>query len=128
MIFYKLSAHHKKLFIINQIVLFVALLIMALIAINMAGLKLPSNESKISATFGFILVGIVLLFALLNRISILFKIRSIGFVILWSMFMLLEYIIDPLKWAFGLMMIPLLIDDMIFKPIWNNIWYNEYDK
>jgi hypothetical protein len=128
MIFYKLSAHHKKLFIINQIVLFVALLIMALIAINMAGLKLPSNESKISATFGFILVGVVLMFALLNRISILFKIRSIGFVILWSMFMLLEYIIDPLKWAFGLMMIPLLIDDMIFKPIWNNIWYNEYDK
>jgi hypothetical protein len=101
---------------------------MALIAINMAGLKLPSNESKISATFGFILVGVVLMFALLNRISILFKIRSIGFVILWSMFMLLEYIIDPLKWAFGLMMIPLLIDDMIFKPIWNNIWYNEYDK
>jgi hypothetical protein len=94
----------------------------------MAGLKLPSNESKISATFGFILVGVVLMFALLNRISILFKIRSIGFVILWSMFMLLEYIIDPLKWAFGLMMIPLLIDDMIFKPIWNNIWYNEYDK
>ncbi len=128
MIFYKLSAHHKKWFIINQVVLFIALLIMALIAINMAGLKLPSNESKISATFGFILVGIVLLFALLNRISILFKIRSIGFVILWSMFMLLEYIIDPLKWAFGLMMIPLLIDDMIFKPIWNNIWYNEYDK
>jgi hypothetical protein len=128
MIFYKLSAHHKKWFIINQVVLFIALIVMFLIALNLAGLKLPSNESKISATFGFILVGIVLLFALLNRISILFKIRSIGFVILWSMFMLLEYIIDPLKWAFGLMMIPLLIDDMIFKPIWNNIWYNEYDK
>lgn len=128
MIFYKLSAKHKKWFIINQIGLFIALFIMFLIAINMAGLKLPSNESKISATFGFILVGIVLMFALLNRISILFKIRSIGFVILWSMFMLLEYIIDPLKWAFGLMMIPLLIDDMIFKPIWNNIWYNNYDK
>jgi hypothetical protein len=128
MIFYKLSAHHKKWFIINQVVLFIALIVMFLIALNLAGLKLPSNESKISATFGFILVGIVLLFALLNRISILFKIRSIGFVILWSMFMLLEYIIDPLIWAFGLMMIPLLIDDMIFKPIWNNIWYNEYDK
>jgi hypothetical protein len=128
MIFYKLSAHHKKWFIINQVVLFIALIVMFLIALNLAGLKLPSNESKISATFGFILVGIVLLFALLNRISILFKIRSIGFVILWSVFMLLEYIIDPLKWAFGLMMIPLLIDDMIFKPIWNNIWYNEYDK
>ena len=128
MIFYKLSTKHKKWFIINQIGLFIALFIMFLVALNVAGLKLPSNESKISATFGFILVGIVLMFALLNRISILFKIRSIGFVILWAMFMLLEYIIDPLKWAFGLMMIPLLIDDMIFKPIWNNIWYNEYDK
>lgn len=128
MIFYKLSAKHKKLFIINQICLIIALLIMFLIALNVAGLKLPTNESKISATFGFILVGIVLLFAILNRISVLFKIRSIGFVILWSMFMLLEYIVDPLKWAFGLMMIPLLIDDMIFKPLWNNLWYNEYDK
>lgn len=128
MIFYKLSAKHKKLFIINQICLLIALLVMFLIALNVAGLKLPTNESKISATFGFILVGIVLLFAVLNRISVLFKIRSIGFVILWSMFMLLEYIVDPLKWAFGLMMIPLLIDDMIFKPLWNNLWYNEYDK
>ena len=34
---------------------------------------------------------------------------------MWIMFLLLDYIVEPMKWAFGLMMIPLLIDDMIFS-------------
>ena len=128
MIFYKLSAHHKKWFIINQIAVFVALLVMFAIALNIQKLELPTNESKLSASFGFVIVGFVLVMALFNRINLIFKIKSVGFFVMWIMFLLLDYIVEPMKWAFGLMMIPLLIDDMILKPIWQNVWYNQYDK
>ena len=68
-IFYKLSAHHKKWFIINQIAVFVALIIMFIIALNVQKLELPTNESKLSASFGFVIVGFVLVLALFNRIN-----------------------------------------------------------
>ena len=128
MIFYKLSAKHKKWFIINKIIVFLALVICLFIAVNLAELKLPTNESKLNASLGFILILGVMMLAFMNRIGALFKIKSVGFFAFWLVFMSLDYIINPLKWAFGLMMIPLLIDDMILGPIWMNIWYNEYDK
>ena len=127
MIFFKLSPKHKKWFIINKALVFLALVICLFIAVNMAGVTLPTNESKLSASLGFILIFGVMMLAFMNRISTLFKIRSMGFLVLWLLFLTLDHIIDPLKLAFGLMLIPLVIDDLILHPIWMNIWYNQYD-
>ena len=127
MIFYKLNATHKKWYIINKLIVFIALVICLFIAINLAGVSLPTNDAKLSASLGFFLVFGVMMLAFINRIGTLFKVKSVGFFVFWLVFMSLDYIIDPLKWAFGLMMIPLLIDDMILHPIWLNIWYNNYD-
>lgn len=125
--YFKLSALHKKWFIIHQVGLLIALLLMFILALKITHISLPSNEAKLSASGGFVVIAVVLIFALFNRISLLFKVKSVGFFIFWALFMMMDYIIDPLKWAFGLMMIPLIIDDLILRPIWLNIWYNNYD-
>lgn len=125
--FYKLSGNHKKWYIFNQVVILIMLGIALSISWSVNKVVLPTNSSKLIASTSFIMSLVFFALAVLNRVGSIFKIRSMGFIFIFVMFLGLKYIIDPVVWTVGLLTIPLLIDDMIFKPIWNNIWYNEYD-
>lgn len=125
--FWKLKWKHKKWFLINQAIVIILLIVAAIIAWVITKVELPSNVSKLRASAGWIVSFLVLVLALLNRIGALFKVRSAGFLVLFIMFLGLGSIIDVVTWTLGLMLIPLLLDDIIMRPIWLNIWYNEYD-
>lgn len=125
--FWKLKLKHKKWFLINQAIVIILLIVAAIIAWVITKVELPSNVSKLRASAGWIVSFFVLVLALLNRIGALFKVRSAGFLVLFIMFLGLGSIIDVVTWTLGLMLIPLLLDDIIMRPIWLNIWYNEYD-
>ena len=125
--FWKLKYKHKKWFLINQAIVIILLIVAAIIAWSITKVELPSNVSKLRASAGWIVSFFVLVLALLNRIGALFKIRSAGFLVLFIMFLGLGSVIDVVTWTLGLMLIPLLLDDIIMRPIWLNIWYNQYD-
>ena len=125
--FWKLKWKHKKWFLINQAIVIILLIVAAIIAWVVTKVELPSNVSKLRASAGWVVSFFVLVLALLNRIGALFKVRSAGFLVLFIMFLGLGSIIDVVTWTLGLMLIPLLLDDIIMRPIWLNIWYNEYD-
>lgn len=126
MIFFRLKTKHKVWYIINKVSVFIALAIAFLVAMNKADIQLPTTASKLSASLGFIILAFIFIMASLNRVGSIFKIKSVGFVIFFFLFLGLEYIITPAKIAVGYMMIPLLVDDLIFLPIWLNIWHNKY--
>ena len=75
MIFFKLNAHHKKWFIINKLAVFIVLIICLFIASNYAKVSLPTNEAKLSASLGFMLIVSVMGLAFINRIATLFKVK-----------------------------------------------------
>ena len=125
--FYKLSRRHKKWFLINQFVIVIMLVVALTISWSVNDVVLPTNASKMVSSASFVMTVIFFALAVLNRIGTLFKIKSMGFIFLFVMLLGFNYIIDPVLWTVGLLTIPLLIDDIIFKPIWHNIWYNQYD-
>ena len=128
MIYYKLATKHKRLYIINQIVLFMALIVAFALAINKSELELPTNALKLKASAGFVMAAMILALAFMNRLGVLFKIKSMGFVILFLFFSFLQTINAAIVWTTGLMLVPLLIDDIVIRPMWLNLWYNVYDK
>lgn len=125
--FFKLKWKHKKWFLINQAIVIILLIIALIIAWKVNKVEMPTNLSKLTTNASWIISVFVLIMALLNRIGTLFKVRSAGFLILFLMFLGLDRVIDVVIWTLGLMLIPLLLDDIIMRPIWLNIWYNEYD-
>ena len=125
--FFKLKWKHKKWFLINQTIVIILLLAALVTSWSINKVEMPTNLSKLTANASWIISVFVLVMALLNRIGSLFKVRSAGFLILFLMFLGLNQVIDVIIWTLGLMLIPLLLDDTICRPIWLNIWYNEYD-
>lgn len=125
--FYKLKPVHKKWYLINQ--LFIIAMLFTALAISWSVNKviLPTNTSKLVASASFMMSLGFFVLAVLNRMGSLFKVKSMGFIFIFVMFLGFKYIIDPIVWTVGLLTIPLLIDDIIFRPIWMNIWYNQYD-
>lgn len=117
MTFWKLNSKHKFWFLINQIFIMILLGIALLISWNINKVVLPTNTEKLTATGGFIVTTLLFSFAILNRVNVLFKVRSVGFAFMFIMFYAIEKIIEPLVWTTGLLLIPLLIDDIIFKSI-----------
>lgn len=114
----------------TRYILFKGLILMGIIlalvgAYFKTGLKLPSLEHKLSFGFGFILLVVVGAMAFFNRIKLLFKVRSIGFLILFIMLLLLSVAMETLLWSLGLVSIPLIIDDLIVETYFKyvNITY-----
>lgn len=125
--FWKLKGKHKKWFIINQLIVISLLIVMLFVAWAVNKVELPTSTQKISASTGFVTGVVILLLAVLNRISVLFKVRSMGFIVFFILFLTIKLVIDVMIWATGLIGLIILLDDVIMVPIWNNIWYNEYD-
>lgn len=125
--FYKLSPKHKRMFIGGKVAVVIMMIIMLAVSLQVADVDLPTVQSQLSVGIGFIGVMTVFVLALVNRVNILFKIKSIGFVIMFLVLLAIREGIDIFVWSIGLMSIPLLIDDMILTPLWLNVWYKEYD-
>ena len=125
-IFWALSPKHKKLYILNNLVLVLALVAAMIVAWMVNKVQMPTEVSKLSASSGFVTGIAVLLVALLNKAGSLFKIRSVGFLIFWIIFMMIRSVLDVMMWTTGLMAGILLFQDIILEPIWKNLWWNEY--
>lgn len=125
-IFWALSSKHKKWYIINNLVVVFALIASMIIAWSVNEVQMPTEVSKLSASTGFVTGVAVLLMALLNKAGSLFKVRSMGFLIFFIIFMTIRSVLDVLMWTTGLMTAVLLIQDIIFEPIWKNVWWNDY--
>ena len=125
--FFKLSPRHKRMYVGGKVAIVIMMIIMLAVSLRVANVDLPTVQSQLSVGIGFIGVMTVFVLALVNRVNILFKIKSIGFVIMFLVLLAIREGIDIFVWSIGLMSIPLLIDDMILTPLWLNVWYKEYD-
>lgn len=126
MMFLKYTKKDKKKFIIAKLSIFLLIVLMGYLAIKFAGLNLEMEE-KVAFGSGVILVAIVGTFAFLNRMKVLFKFKSIKFVIAFVIFLLLKVGIDALVWATGLISIPLLIDDIVIVNYFKWLDVVKYD-
>lgn len=124
--FLKYTKKDKKKFIIAKLSIFLLIVLMGYLAIKFAGLNLEMEE-KVAFGSGVILVAIVGTFAFLNRMKVLFKFKSIKFVIAFVIFLLLKVGIDALVWATGLISIPLLIDDIVIVNYFKWLDVVKYD-
>jgi len=127
MVFAKLSSKHKTQYVLSKVGVGAGLVGMIPLSLLAANVNLPTVQQQLSVGIGFIGVIAIFLLAMLNRISSLFKIKSMGFLVFFVIMLALKQSIDIMVWSLGLMSIPLLIDDAIITPIWNNIWYRDYD-
>lgn len=125
--FRKLSFKHKRLYIYTQLLVFTMIIAMFIIAMNVEKIVLPTKQEKLAVPLGFILLLIVGTIAFANRLKQLFKIKFIGFAVMLVIMLLLDSVMDTLILGTALMLIPLALDDLVFKPLWNSIWYKHYE-
>lgn len=127
--FSKMSKIHKRNFIIYQIVLFLMIALMTVIAVNKTDPHISSDADRMSFSIGIgAMIGLgVMAIAFMNRLKSLLKVKFFVFLVMWVLLSSLDMVMDTLIWTIGLVLIPLMIDDLIMLPIWRNIWYNNYE-
>jgi len=127
--FSKMSKIHKRNFIIYQIVLFLMIALMTVIAVNKTDPHISTDADRMSFSIGIgAMIGLgVMAIAFMNRLKSLLKVKFFVFLVMWVLLSSLDMVMDTLIWTIGLVLIPLMIDDLIMLPIWRNIWYNNYE-
>lgn len=120
------SKKHKTQWILSKVIIFLGILGALVGAFYKSNIQLPTLESKLSFGVGFIMLLTVGTMAFFNRIKVLFKIRSVGFVILFLMLLLLSVAMNTLLWGLGLVSIPLLIDDIFVENYFKYINIRDY--
>jgi len=127
--FTKLSSTHKKYFILYQLLLFVFIALMTIIAINKTDPSISTDSQKMSLSLGMgTMIGLgIMAIAFMNRLKSLLKVKFFVFLVMFVILSSLNMIMATLIWTIGLVLIPLMIDDLILLPIWRNIWYNNYE-
>ena len=125
--YHKLSTQHKKAFVLYQIILFIVIALMATIAIMITDPEVIDPSDKMSLTIGVTLALSIVGLAFFNRLKSLLKIKFVAFLIAFILLFSLQMIMITLIWTIGLVLIPLMIDDLIIIPLWNNLWYNTYE-
>lgn len=110
--FIKYDKTDKIKFIVAKVIIFILIILAALLAMHLAKVDLPKATQKVSWGFGLTLIAFIVVLAYLNRLKMLFKIKSIGFLVAFVILSLLRVGIDALVWGTGLVAIPLLIDDI----------------
>lgn len=124
--FFRLSSKHKRQFILGKSAIIIMIITLFFVALKIEKVTFVNNLAKVSGGLSFVTILFIAILAVFNRITVIFKIRSIGFIVLFFLLIGIEYIVGPARLATGLMLIPLMLDDFILTPIWKNIWYNDY--
>lgn len=123
-----MSAKHRKLFLIHKLIVLVLILTAVFIGVKITNPVIVSETDKVSVALGAIVGAVVAVFAVFNRIKTLMKVKFTAFLIIWTLLMCLDQIMDTMKWTIGLVLIPLAIDDLFLLPFWRNVWYNNYER
>lgn len=126
--FAKLSAHHKKLYVLHQSALMIVLGGLAYLGVRITNPELVTVGEKMSITVGALVGGFVLILAYANRLKGLLKVKFIAFGLTWVLLSSLQSIMPTLIMTTGLVLVPMMIDDLILVPIWRNVWYNQYER
>lgn len=124
--FFRLSSKHKRQFILGKSAIIIMIITLFFVALKIEKVTFVNNLAKVSGGLSFVTILFIAILAVFNRITVIFKIRSIGFIVLFFLLIGIEYIVGPARLVTGLMLIPLMLDDFILTPIWKNIWYNDY--
>lgn len=107
--------------------LFFSIIMMIVIAVKVTNPQITSIDDKMSLTMGGMIGFFVLMLAFANRLKSLLKVKFVAFLIIWLLLFSFNKVIDTMIWTVGLSLIPLAIDDLILKPIWRNVWFNNYE-
>lgn len=126
--FYKMPGKLKFGYILYKALIFLFIIAMGVTAVFASGLSLPTIESQLSFSVGLVLIGIVTLLALSNRLRSLIKIKSVSFITMFLILLAFSYTITYLIYSVGLISIPLVVDDAILSPMWDNYVANTQDK
>lgn len=122
----KYSKKDKVKFLTIKFVILLLIIGSFVLAADVHKLKLPENVNKLGWYGGIITLIILLAAVLLNRIKILFRIRSLGFLILFGVLKLLEQNIEVAVTALGYVVIVLLIDDIVVNGYFYILNVNKY--
>lgn len=103
--------------------------LMTVIAVNKTDPHISTDADRMSFSIGIgAMIGLgVMAIAFMNRLKSLLKVKFFVFLVMWVLLSSLDMVMDTLIWTIGLVLIPLMIDDLIMLPIWRNIWYNNYE-
>lgn len=125
----RLALYQKKdrqKLIISKIIIGLLIIGAGILSAHVNKLTLPTIEEKLSWGVGLGAVIFVVILAMFNRIKILIRIKSLGFVIAFIILSLLRVGIDTLITTIGLISIPLLIDDLIIENYFKFIDIKKY--
>ncbi|HPG43231.1 MAG TPA: hypothetical protein PLJ98_05420 [Acholeplasmataceae bacterium] len=123
-----LEWRHKKWYIFQKLMIFLLIGLMTYLAIFKTNPVLATREEKMSVTMGVVVGVFVMILVVFQFIKSIVKLKFLMFLIAWIILMSLQPIMDTLIWSIGLNIIPLAIDEIIFRPIWESVWYNQYER
>lgn len=123
-----LDKKDRKKFILHKALIIFFTLLMLPLAAHFAKVEIPNIRTGLSLGIGWTLILIIGALAILNRLKVLFKVKSMTFLVAFIIFSLLKVSIDALVYSTGLVTIPLLIDDIIINPYWKVILYRKYKR
>ena len=116
----------KRDFIILKGIVFLGLALAMLAAAHFGNIDLPSIEEKFSFGIGAVLLIMIFVLAIMNRLKALFKVKSVGFVVIFLTLLCLSVAMDVLLWGFGLVSIPLLFDDLFVSTYFKYLDIKKY--
>lgn len=124
--FIKYDKTDKIKFIVAKVIIFILIILFALLAMHFAKVDLPRATQKVSWGVGLTLIAFIVALAYLNRLKMLFKIKSIGFLVAFVILLLLRVGIDALVYGTGFVAVPLLIDDIFVVPYFKYLDIKKY--
>lgn len=116
----------KRKFLLFNALILVSIILMGYIAFKSSNVSIPSFEEKLKVGAGFALILIIVLLAMFNVINVLFKFKSILFLILTGIFYFFSTVIDLLFVTTALVSIPLLVNDIIVRPYFHYLNNTKY--
>ena len=116
----------KTKFILFKVAVFIAIVLMGVLAFKGLKLELPSLTEKLSFGIGVIAINAVIVLAFFNRLKSLFKFKSASFVLIAVILYGFRTVIEPLSFAFLLISIPILIDDLIIDNYFKYLNVKKY--
>jgi len=122
-----LEWRHKKWYILQKMMIFLMIILATYLAIFKTNPVLVTRDEKMSVTMGVVVGLFVMILVMFQFIKSIVKFKFLMFLIAWIILMSLQPIMQTLIWSIGLNIIPLAIDEIIFRPIWESIWYNNYE-
>lgn len=118
--YYKLPGKKKVGYVFSKVAVFLSTVGAGIGAVFASGLELTTPANQVNFTFGAILLVGLGILAGLGRLKNIVKIKSVGWLIAFALIAIFHSMSYFLLWGIGLTSIPLLIDDMVVNPLWNN--------